>query len=696
MQYSSMAVRKEVQKRPIMKTRSKRKNTILLGSLIVSLCGLYTFLQLDKLPNFKTIDAGKNNTELPLGQLDNKLIELGLTTRDPINIRNIRTNSQRRLHGRFLHITDIHPDRFYEENAPIKNLCHPDTEESNLQNGGKNDWSSSLAPRFGKAMSGCDASVDLMEYTLKWINETLRGHIDFVIWTGDNIRHDNDRQIPRTESQIFEMNEIVSGKFRDIFENKRTADPRDFDIEVVPSLGNNDVFPHNMFSLGPTLQTREMFKIWDVFIPQEQRRWFDRGVTYLKEVIPGKLAVISINTLYLYKANPLVDNCNSKKEPGYQLLLWLGYTLEELRQRNMKVWLSGHVPPIPKNFDKSCYDKFTLWTHEYRDIIVGGVYGHMNMDHFIPIDGEKARRDLESLKDENFWFDELNEKQQPLDIYQYAEAASEAHLMGAKPVNKVSYMNTVKEEYYEGIQKELELASSTENPFDEDQEENTNSDIPADAMKGKKKHKKKKGNKPTKDEIYEKYSIVNIAGSVIPTFNPSFRIWEYNISGINNEVLTTEDYKPWDDFFADLEIKIDNELSSSDSSGNSMNIMKGKKGGRKKPDKTIPKKKPAECPLGPAYTEQLFSPTKFIEYYADLEQINKNYLSLLKDGKNKDEAAAEAFKFQVEYTSDDKPYSMKSLLVKDYLNVAVEFCDDSTEWTKFFDRAFISSGYSEE
>ncbi|SMN20987.1 similar to Saccharomyces cerevisiae YDR452W PPN1 Vacuolar endopolyphosphatase with a role in phosphate metabolism [Maudiozyma saulgeensis] len=695
-----MTTRKGTQRGPLMKARSKRKNSILLGSLIVSLCGLYTILQLDNLQNFQVCDEVKDHTELASSQADDQLIELGLTPREIVSMRNIRTNSHRKLHGRFLHITDIHPDRFYEENASIDNLCHPDNEQSKHQNNRGKDQLSSLAPRFGKAMSGCDAPVDLMEYTLKWINETLRDHIDFVIWTGDNIRHDNDRQIPRTESQIFEMNEIVSGKFRDIFENKRTADPRDFDIEIVPSLGNNDVFPHNMFSLGPTLQTREMFKIWDVFIPQEQRRWFDRGVTYLKEVIPGKLAVISINTLYLYKANPLVDNCNSKKEPGYQLLLWLGYTLEELRQRNMKVWLSGHVPPILKNFDKSCYDKFTLWTHEYRDIIVGGVYGHMNMDHFIPIDGEQARRDLETLEDETFWFDELNEKQKPLDIYNYAEAASEAHMMGAKPVNKVSYMTKVKEEYYETIQKELKLAYTQENIYDEEEEEITESDDSIDLLLGKKKKKKgnkrKKGRNPTKDEIYEKYSIVNIAGSVIPTFNPSFRIWEYNISGINEETSINQNYQPWDEFFADLEVKIDNELSSSDPNENSMNIMKGKKGGKKKPDKTIPRRKPSEYPLGPAYVEQLFSPTKFIEYYADLDQINKDYLSLLQDGKDKNRAADEAFKFQVEYTSDDKPYSMKSLLVKDFLNVAVELCDDSTEWTTFLDRAFISSGYSDD
>jgi hypothetical protein len=36
--------------------------------------------------------------------------------------------------------------------------------------------------------------------------------IDFVIWTGDSARHDNDINIPRTDSQIYMLNRrIVEG-----------------------------------------------------------------------------------------------------------------------------------------------------------------------------------------------------------------------------------------------------------------------------------------------------------------------------------------------------------------------------------------------------------------------------------------------------------------------------------------------------
>ena len=448
---------------------------------------------------------------------EEEFTRLGLTPRAPVIVRDLKSGKERKLHGRFLHITDIHPDPYYVEGSSVNAVCHA----------GKPSKENDVAPKFGKAMSGCDSPVVLMEETLKWIKENLRDKIDFVIWTGDNVRHDNDRKNPRTESQIFDMNNIVAGKMTELFSAGNEEDPRDFDVFVIPSLGNNDVFPHNMFSLGPTLQTREYYRIWKNFVPQQQQRTFDRSASYLTEVIPGKLAVLSINTLYLFKANPLVDNCNSKKQPGYQLLLWFGYVLEELRSRGMKVWLSGHVPPIPKNFDQSCYDKFTLWTHEYRDIIIGGLYGHMNVDHFIPTDGKKARKSLlRNLKQYDRILEEENtggeEDETELNrILDHAVTAKEAFLMGARPSNKEMYMGTVRETYYRKVWNKLQRVNAR--------------NVKSEEKKKRKKDKKKK--KPlTRKEFVERYSIVNIGGSVIPTFNPAFRIWEYNISGIVKDV----------------------------------------------------------------------------------------------------------------------------------------------------------------
>ncbi|CAI4365015.1 AAC_HP2_G0012690.mRNA.1.CDS.1 [Saccharomyces cerevisiae] len=625
----------------------------------------------------KFLDDRGDNESLQLLN-DIEFTRLGLTPREPVIIKDVKTGKERKLHGRFLHITDIHPDPYYVEGSSIDAVCHT----------GKPSKKKDVAPKFGKAMSGCDSPVILMEETLRWIKENLRDKIDFVIWTGDNIRHDNDRKHPRTEAQIFDMNNIVADKMTELFSAGNEEDPRDFDVSVIPSLGNNDVFPHNMFALGPTLQTREYYRIWKNFVPQQQQRTFDRSASFLTEVIPGKLAVLSINTLYLFKANPLVDNCNSKKEPGYQLLLWFGYVLEELRSRGMKVWLSGHVPPISKNFDQSCYDKFTLWTHEYRDIIIGGLYGHMNIDHFIPTDGKKARKSLLKAMEQSTRVqqgEDSNEEDEETElnrILDHAMAAKEVFLMGAKPSNKEAYMNTVRDTYYRKVWNKLERV-------DEKNVENE---------KKKKEKKDKKKKKPiTRKELIERYSIVNIGGSVIPTFNPSFRIWEYNITDIvNDSNFAVSEYKPWDEFFESLNKIMEDSLleDEMDSSNIEVGINREKMGEKKnkkkkKNDKTMPIEMPDKYELGPAYVPQLFTPTRFVQFYADLEKINQELHNSFVESKD-------IFRYEVEYTSDEKPYSMDSLTVGSYLDLAGRLYENKPAWEKYVEWSFASSGYKDD
>ncbi|CAI4966424.1 ANL_collapsed_G0012840.mRNA.1.CDS.1 [Saccharomyces cerevisiae] len=619
----------------------------------------------------KFLDDRGDNESLQLLN-DIEFTRLGLTPREPVIIKDVKTGKERKLHGRFLHITDIHPDPYYVEGSSIDAVCHT----------GKPSKKKDVAPKFGKAMSGCDSPVILMEETLRWIKENLRDKIDFVIWTGDNIRHDNDRKHPRTEAQIFDMNNIVADKMTEVFSAGNEEDPRDFDVSVIPSLGNNDVFPHNMFALGPTLQTREYYRIWKNFVPQQQQRTFDRSASFLTEVIPGKLAVLSINTLYLFKANPLVDNCNSKKEPGYQLLLWFGYVLEELRSRGMKVWLSGHVPPIAKNFDQSCYDKFTLWTHEYRDIIIGGLYGHMNIDHFIPTDGKKARKSLLKAMEQSTRVqqgEDSNEEDEETElnrILDHAMAAKEVFLMGAKPSNKEAYMNTVRDTYYRKVWNKLERV-------DEKNVENE---------KKKKEKKDKKKKKPiTRKELIERYSIVNIGGSVIPTFNPSFRIWEYNITDIvNDSNFAVSEYKPWDEFFESLNKIMEDSLLEGEMDSSNIEVgINREKMGEKKNDKTMPIEMPDKYELGPAYVPQLFTPTRFVQFYADLEKINQELHNSFVESKD-------IFRYEVEYTSDEKPYSMDSLTVGSYLDLAGRLYENKPAWEKYVEWSFASSGYKDD
>lgn len=569
-----------------------------------------------------------------------------------LNKTNSIGNVKKKLHGRFLHITDIHPDDLYQEGSSINLVCHypmssNDNDDSNGDRNNYNYWD--WAPKFGKPMSGCDSPMILMESTIAWIKENLKDKIDFIIWTGDNMRHDNDRNHPRLESAIFDMNQLLTTNFyTQICKDQANYNPRDLDIDLVPSIGNNDVFPHNVFAIGPTLQTREFYKIWHWLIPEEQQKLFDRYGSFMREVIPGRLAVISINTLYMFKANPLADNCMKPSEPGYQLLIWLGYVLEELRQRGMKVWLSGHVPPLEKNFETTCFHKFTLWTHEYRDIIIGGLYGHMNMDHFVPLDGTESRYYLDNV---------YNSGYDP--IINVQDADLPFLIQGSKPKGKETYMEQIRSNIYRKVAKKLSP-----------------------------KRRKRKGKLPkTAKDLQYKYSIVNIAGSVIPTFNPSMRVWEYNITGFDHfEMNNFIGYEPWDQFFLRVERIIQEEIGM-EIGLDSVN----------KEDKTIPRRMPKDMDLEPAYEPQLFSPTKFIQYYADLDKINAEYYQYINDGMCEEEAVQKAFKYEIEYTSEDnEPFKGRSLFVHDYMEIAAELSTDDDLWKPFLHKVFGATDYKDE
>lgn len=127
---------------------------------------------------------------------------------------------------------------------------------------------------LGAPGEGCDSPETLLNQTFDWIERNLRDEIDFIVWTGDSPRHDNDERHPRTEKQIEELNQAVVDKFLEVFGKKKDGGQYKPAIPIVPNIGNNDVMPHNIFEKGPNKWTRKLGKIWRPFIPEEQRHTF--------------------------------------------------------------------------------------------------------------------------------------------------------------------------------------------------------------------------------------------------------------------------------------------------------------------------------------------------------------------------------------------------------------------------------------
>uniref|UniRef100_A0A1D1XWA1 Endopolyphosphatase n=1 Tax=Anthurium amnicola TaxID=1678845 RepID=A0A1D1XWA1_9ARAE len=404
------------------------------------------------------------------------------------------------LHGNFLHITDFHPDPHYINNVTAKSRCHkhlrPTSDKpEHMLRGISGPW--------GAPATICDSPLGLIDATFEWLDKNWKNKLDFIIWTGDNSRHDNDENIPRTPTEIFQLNKLIADKFLKTFLNKKEYAPHF--IPIVPSIGNNDIYPNRIMGAGPNEVLTVLHDIWSPFIPKGQHKTFINGGYYYREVIPGKLIVVSLNTLYFYKSNAAVNGCMVKGQPGTIEMEWLNDVLVNARKNGMKVYLTGHIAPRAKQYTVSCYKKYGRLSLKYQDIILGHFYGHSNMDHFFFISANGIKKDNPNPKedDEVLLMDDE-------DLYEEDDDNGDDD-------NGDDDNETVE---HQGGQINKQANEKVE----------TN-------VKDIKEYMKKLLNHyltlpPLTDDIVKEYAVVHINPSIIPTFFPALRIFNYNTTEI--------------------------------------------------------------------------------------------------------------------------------------------------------------------
>ncbi|KIJ56669.1 hypothetical protein M422DRAFT_22819 [Sphaerobolus stellatus SS14] len=300
---------------------------------------------------------------------------------EPLRIADVEL-APRPLHGRFLHITDIHPDPLYKFNATVASSCHRlpskgrkhNDKDDEFKKGKKDKGEADVkeeerAKYWGAPRSECDSAVRFVNWTMDYLEKEWVDEIDFVIWTGDSARHDEDRLAPRTLDEIFSTNRLVAQRMEEVFTKRG--------IPVVPALGNNDIWPHNILEAGPSQITNEYADIWQAFIPFSSYQVFQRGAYYSTDIVPNQVGVISLNTLYFYEKNKVVDGCKYKDEndPGNLELDWMDVQLGLFRGRGMKVWIVGHVPPASTHYFDECYRRYVELSLRFQDTIIGHLYG---------------------------------------------------------------------------------------------------------------------------------------------------------------------------------------------------------------------------------------------------------------------------------------------------------------------------------
>ncbi|KAF1915033.1 Metallo-dependent phosphatase-like protein [Ampelomyces quisqualis] len=501
----------------------------------------------------------------------------------------------RRLTGRFLHITDFHPDPFYKtySSTTAEAACHRQRGPAGI---------------YGAETSGCDSPYTLVNQTFQWINDHIKHDIDFVVWTGDSARHDNDDALPRTPKQVVQQNEYMVSKFAEVFaqHGSKHGGTGAWSIPVVPTFGNNDIMPHNIFRSGPNRWTRKYLDVWRSFIPEAQRHQFLQGGWFSVEVIPGKLAVISLNTIYFFSSNSAVDGCASKREPGYEHMEWLRIQLQILRERGMKAILMGHVPPArvdsKESWDETCWQKYTLWQRQFRDVIVGGLYGHMNIDHFMLQDFDQISKDAENGRMASGSSLKNLEDEGRLELYEHGEVTV---------ASASDYLLDLRDAW---AQLPAPPAKSTKKSRSS---EVKSEDGYLDMIGGK---------------YAERYSVTHVAPSVVPNYFPTLRIIEYNITGLENtrlpsgysqsrEPTSSSDQQP----FTDNGDSDDDYGYIRDVEMASRRKKTNKKGPRKHKFR-VPEGPSKSAPPGPAYSPQTFTWTRYTQYFANLTYINNDFV----------------------------------------------------------------------
>jgi endopolyphosphatase len=551
----------------------------------------------------------------------------------------------------------------------------------------------------------------LVNKTIEWLGKELRDEIDFVIWTGDSARHDNDEEHPRTAEQVTELNQFMVQKMFEVFGkhngDEEDRDPNnDFIIPIVPNIGNNDILPHNIMTKGPNRWTRSFLDVWRQFIPEVQKHSFEQGGWFSVEVIPNKLAVFSLNTMYFFQSNAAVDGCAARSEPGYRQMEWLRIQLQFMRDRGMKAIMIGHVPPArteaKTQWDETCWQKYTLWMQQFRDVVIAGMWGHMNYDHFMLQDFHAIDDDTNGGRMEISQLDAA--LREIPDDEMHAEVSS-------------NYFHDLRKQWSEipkppkslrmKLMEELMESSDDQRPMREIEalldEFSKGDDKKKGDGKSKKQRRKEKEKKYLKDiggRFAERYSVSFASASVVPNLLPVVRVYEYNISGLESHHLTQshasksvaelEKELAAADVFAD-DADWESWLDENDEDDNSwVDILRKK---RKDQKFTVPDPPSKSSPPGPAYSPQTLTLLGYKQYLANLTHINNDFsnsaLSTTEDGEDlesekwsegkhsgkkhdKDHKPdPKTFKFQLHYdTRNDSVYNLPDLTIKSMLGLA--------------------------
>ncbi|RIB01033.1 Metallo-dependent phosphatase-like protein [Gigaspora rosea] len=289
------------------------------------------------------------------------------TSHNQIPIQNQNQNQNKKFTGKFLHITDLHIDPDYTYPSDPTKFCHRKSHDSSKNTGGKFGALGDLG------QEGCDSPLELINETFEYINKNFRD-VDFVIYTGDTVRHNFDPYYKLSKEDVLDDHRRAVSHFMNTFDSKRT--------KIIPTLGNNDEWAHNVLPAGPNALLNNITEIWS---PYDLNLTSDFTIGgYFRQDIHPKLSILSLNSMYFYTENPEINDCNKRSSPGAKQLKWLKSQLKSARKEHRNVYIMQHVPPLyiqgQAVYYPTCLHGYVQLIGQYSDIIYGHFTGHTDQD----------------------------------------------------------------------------------------------------------------------------------------------------------------------------------------------------------------------------------------------------------------------------------------------------------------------------
>lgn len=317
---------------------------------------------------------------------------------------------------------------------------------------------------------------------------------------------------------------------------------------------------------------------------------------------------------------------------------WLRIQLKIMRERGIKAILMGHVPPArvdsKESWDETCWQKYTLWVQQYRDVIVGSLYGHMNIDHFMlqdfeQIDDHTKKGDMAAQTRAK----DSDGKVRLLEDGEVTVASASDYLLSLR-----NFWARLPSPLADSNRKSPSKSGIWDDGDDES--ENTTWDWLMSKISGSGKQKigkkaKKKYLEKIGGKYAQRYSASLVSPSVVPNYYPTLRIIEYNITGLEHlhihgsavsPILEPENQSPF----------LEHAFSDDEGYKREVDTLVRRKEKQKKNEKAskhskkfrfkVPEGPSKSAPPGPAYSPQAFSWTRYIQYFANLTRINNDFV----------------------------------------------------------------------